>query len=103
MSSLTEKPPRLCVKENNCSMGEHCAICGRWDKAPIGPAIFVEGTWNFVCDDCAQATAPWLVEAVSAWQREEARRVYCGGDIPKSLGGRADDGFDTDFWAEALG
>jgi hypothetical protein len=70
--------PRLVIKDNNTSCNERCALCGMWDKANIGPAIFVEGTWNFVCDQCAQREAPWLFAAVQLWQTHEARKEFGG-------------------------
>ena len=99
MSDLTNLP-RLAIKDNNTRFDEPCAICGAWDEAPIGPAIFLEGTWSFVCDCCAQALAPALYEAVCAWHKaEEERTNRIGGWDSATV---IDDGFDTDFWAEAL-
>jgi hypothetical protein len=72
----------LVIKDNNTSVRENCALCGLSDKASIGPAIFVEGTWNFVCNHCAQREASTLYEAVLLWQREEELRQfssYCHG------------------------
>jgi ribosomal protein L37AE/L43A len=69
------KYSNLVIKLNNTSMRENCALCGFSDKANIGPAIFVEGTWNFVCDGCAQRVAPELYEIVCDWQRAEEQRL----------------------------
>jgi hypothetical protein len=121
MSTNPAQPPRLWAKENNCNMSEYCALCGGWCEAKIGLSIFVEGTWDSVCDTCAEAAAPALFEAVCAWhQLQNARRGDSNGNLPKSLGGGSpftqdppagllntmpgdDDHFDADFWREALG
>ncbi len=69
--------PSLVIKDNNTGCQEPCALCGRWDEATIGPAIFVEGTWNFVCNGCAKDYAPELYEVVSLWERQRtAKNLY---------------------------
>jgi hypothetical protein len=115
--------PQLVIKDNNMGGPDHCALCDRWGDAPIGPAIFVEGTWDIVCDDCAIDIAPGLVEVVWLWEREEEKRFQTERHLPKSLGGenpftqeppawivdemedmvkRQGDGLDLDVWGEAL-
>ena len=85
--SYTAKRPQLVMKDNNTSGKDPCALCGRWEEAPVGPAIFVEGTWNIVCYDCALDIAPQLVELHCMWVRAEARRFHAQGNIPNLLDG----------------
>jgi len=57
----------IVVKYNNVSRHEACALCQADIKAPNGPALFKEGTWEPVCAECAEKHAPELALMVKAW------------------------------------
>jgi hypothetical protein len=52
--------PRLCIKLNNTPVATTCELCGCVTALDVGPALFVEGAWSPVCDDCGRARAPNL-------------------------------------------
>lgn len=50
----------LVIKYNNCSSRESCLLCGESTKPSCGPAVFLERTWDVVCDQCVEEHAPGL-------------------------------------------
>ncbi|MCH8854259.1 MAG: hypothetical protein IID41_16645, partial [Planctomycetes bacterium] len=49
------------VMKYNCSCcRESCLLCGESTKPPVGPAVFMERTWQAVCDACVEEYAPAL-------------------------------------------
>jgi hypothetical protein len=51
----------LVIKHSNVSCAEACALCGERADVPVGPALFVEGTYEAVCRPCGIKHAPPLV------------------------------------------
>lgn len=52
---------RLVIKWSNTGCNERCELCGFWDRVPVGPALFVEGTGTPACRECAIEHEPTLV------------------------------------------
>ena len=65
----------IVVKYNNVSRHEACALCQSDTKAPNGPALFKEGTWEPVCPKCAKEHAPELALMVKRWQAHDEGTV----------------------------
>jgi hypothetical protein len=61
--------PTLCIKHNNTTVTEPCALCGATLRPLAGPIVFVEGTWESVCDTCSAAHAPALLAILRAAER----------------------------------
>lgn len=61
-------PKRICLKFSNAGIRNDCGICGCFNCTEIGLELFVEGTWQAVCDECGKRYAPELIEA---------RRIVC--------------------------
>jgi hypothetical protein len=57
---------RLCLKWNNTAVGGPCPVCGERDKPDIGMTVFLEGTGEPVCDECARRLNPVLLVARNA-------------------------------------
>jgi len=70
----------LCIKLNNCETNDPCAICGEPTDSQVGPAIFVEGSWDLVCDVCSQRYAPVLYAVVTIAREviNEPEEPACG-------------------------
>lgn len=51
---LKFKMGKIVIKENNCSMKEFCALCGESMKNNMPLGLFLDGTWNSVCIECAE-------------------------------------------------
>jgi hypothetical protein len=60
--------PALCLKYNDCTTPDPCALCGARTAPQIGVEIFVEGTWGLVCDRCAKLHAPELFLVRAAYE-----------------------------------
>ena len=52
--------PELCVKHNTVDIAAPCGYCGLPYLPPLGCALFIEGEWAAVCDDCGNQLAPEL-------------------------------------------
>lgn len=64
----------LCIKLNKVFAENTCAICGTWWQGPeVGPAVYVEGTWEPLCPDCAKALAPALWAFCQGLRLDEVR------------------------------
>ena len=61
----------LVMKYNNCSHRESCLLCGESTKAPVGPAVFMERTWDAVCDACVEEYAPGLAATMNVIREME--------------------------------
>jgi hypothetical protein len=67
--------PRIVLKLNNARFGEPCAWCQGDFQADVGWALFLDGTHNAVCDDCARQYSPELLDARDVANRQrDARR-----------------------------
>ena len=58
---------RIIIKENNTSIKELCAVCKETMKNTMPLGIFLEGTWNSVCRECAEEINGDLVKALHAF------------------------------------
>jgi hypothetical protein len=56
----------LCIKHNTVDIAAPCGHCGLPYLPPLGCALFIEGEWAAVCDDCGQKLAPELRAVVEA-------------------------------------
>lgn len=67
----------IVIKWNNAAVNGPCAICGERTDPPVGPWLFLEGTWCDVCDNCARQHNPALYRTVLLihGKIEEARAV----------------------------
>jgi hypothetical protein len=63
---------RLVLKYNNAAVNGGCPLCGNRTDPGIPFAIFLEGTWDDVCDQCAMQHAPWLVLLIQMWDDDES-------------------------------
>jgi hypothetical protein len=72
---MTGKPdiPSLCIRDNNTSCPEPCAICGDEVRVTAPFAIHVEGG-GFVCGRCASKHNPYL-----SWASLALEAVVAGG------------------------
>jgi len=52
------------IKYNNAAVKDICAVCGNENDPPIPLAIFVMGTWESICDYCAEEYAPEMHDAL---------------------------------------
>lgn len=104
----SEKPKaRFCIRSNNSCFNEQCAICGDWGEANLGPEIFVEGTWNYVCEECAMRDAPDLLQiallARQAFERHlRNEENWFAGEPPTWMVDSMtdNDDLDMDVWGE---
>ncbi len=71
---------RLAIKLNNTSYHEPCAVCGDIWQAPIGPALFLDGSWSAVCYDCGIEHEPTLVAVL-----EIVHRYTYLGEMPEEI------------------
>ncbi|HEX3036374.1 MAG TPA: hypothetical protein VHT73_14855 [Thermodesulfobacteriota bacterium] len=68
---------KICIKLNNTATKEPCAICERMAELKIPVALFFEGTYQTVCDDCGFKYVPELAQLV-----QFAYRRYVVEDEP---------------------
>ena len=52
---------QLAIKHNDRVLEGACRFCGTKTQANAGPELFVEGTWDPVCQLCGRAREPALV------------------------------------------
>ena len=62
----------LCIKWNNTSCRDECAICGGPIDPPIGLQVFACGSGSIVCDACAQREAPELLSLLRLYDAAQA-------------------------------
>jgi hypothetical protein len=68
----------LIIKSNNCSVKEPCALCGEIERhADVPFAVFVEGTYEPVCQRCVNEQSPELGKffqmASELWAKENSQ------------------------------
>ena len=51
---------KLAIKDNNLCKESPCAICGLPYEPDYGNTLFLENSWDAVCDDCGIKYAPEL-------------------------------------------
>ncbi len=78
---MTEEGARrvIVIKHNRYARPAPCSICNTDHHLSIGPALFEEGSWEGVCEECARVHAPGLVAMLDSrtaqrayWEAEEA-------------------------------
>jgi hypothetical protein len=65
----------LCIKHNNCSVREICPLCRREFKADVGFVLWVDGTGDLVCDECAGKEDPHLLAACRQLSEKDPQLV----------------------------
>jgi hypothetical protein len=58
----------LVIKNNNTASNDPCALCGDRTDPAVGPELFVEGTWELVCNPCAFYHAPELWQCLNDYR-----------------------------------
>jgi hypothetical protein len=58
-----EMTTTLCIKHNNCGVKEMCPLCRNEFRAMVGFVLWVDGTGELVCDECAGKEDPHLLAA----------------------------------------
>ena len=72
---------KLVIKGNNTGIHEPCRLCGQMaDEAPIPFAIFEEGDYQTVCENCIKENDPGLGKMLSDYYqytpREEQEKIF---------------------------
>lgn len=52
------------IKENVFGGELWCGLCGSRTRTQLGPDVFLEGTMQVLCHECAQDYSPDLVQLV---------------------------------------
>jgi hypothetical protein len=52
------------IKENVLGGEMRCGLCGSRTQTEFGPDLFLEGTMQVLCHECAQDYSPELVQLV---------------------------------------
>ena len=53
------------IRPNHATSNGHCAFCGGRTHPQIPLAIFKRGTYQSICDECAEKYAPDMVRALA--------------------------------------
>jgi ribosome-binding protein aMBF1 (putative translation factor) len=70
-STRAAKPIKIAIQDNNCYSRSPCPICGTEIKPDVGPQLFLAGTWEPVCEDCAKIHSPQIF---ALWQHAQKQR-----------------------------
>ncbi len=52
------------IKDNVFGGEMRCGLCGSLTKTELGPDLFLEGTMQVLCHECAEDYSPELVQLV---------------------------------------
>jgi len=55
-------------------------LCGRGLSIDLGPELFLQGTWYFVCWECGEKVDPWLVAALRLYRAVDAKDPDYGNE-----------------------
>lgn len=64
--------PAIVIKHNKYARHEACGICDGDRQLCVGPCLFLDGTWQGVCQDCARKHAPGLLSALNTPEFQKA-------------------------------
>lgn len=54
---------KLILKWNNTDSRTTCSVCGGPCPTPVGPVLVFEGSWDWVCPDCAKIHDEYMYRA----------------------------------------
>jgi hypothetical protein len=65
MSNNKQNPVRFAIRINDNPVPNDCPICDKQTNPNIGAEIFVDGTEQIVCFDCALLNCPLLASIIN--------------------------------------
>jgi hypothetical protein len=65
--------PEIVIKHNKYARHGACVLCNTDRSLCVGPCLFVDGTWDGVCETCAHMHAPGLAAMIGD---PEAQHAY---------------------------
>ena len=90
-----QKPPTVVIKHNKYARNEPCGICDMDRPLCVGPCLFLDGSWEGVCETCARELAPGLVAILDSREAQKAYWTAERDDSGKRFRAARDDKIST--------